>query len=76
MPTLAEKEPVKKERKPISNLPQERLNILRQNKKDDEDSMVGFSPIKKGAQGKNKTHTTFLAAWDDHDHIDIDFTTE
>lgn len=50
MPTIVQEEKkvdVKKERKPISNLPQERLNLIRGQKKSDEDSVLGFSPEKK-----------------------------
>ena len=66
---------VKKERKNISNLPEERLNVLRGAKKQDDDNIPGFTPDKAKA-GKKRPHATFFAAWDDTEQLDIDFTTE
>lgn len=68
-----EQESKKKERKNISNLPEERLNLLKQNKKDLDAEIPGFSPVKAG-KGGNKRN--FFAAWDDMEQHEIDFTTE
>ena len=58
----------KNERKNISNLPEERLNLLRPSKKDDEDSLLGgFSPQKAAKGGQIKKRHNFFAAWDDTD---------
>jgi hypothetical protein len=49
-------------------LPEERLNLLRPSKKDEDDPLIpGFSPQKAAKGGLAKKKHNFFAAWDDNE---------